>query len=470
MSNTPHEPAEGRTVPVRQLSLFDSTNIIVGIIIGATIYESLPTIAAGVPNIWAFAGIWLLGGLLSWVGALCYVELANMFPEEGGDYVYLTRAFGRRLGFVFAWSQAWVNRPGSIGVMAFVFARYANVLFPLEGRLGVSEQVARVVYAVVSVIALSAVNLLGVQQGKWTQNVLTIAKVVGLAIVFGIGMLYSTPSAGAVSEGGWSGDGFALAMILVLYAYGGWADMAYVGAEIRDPKKNIHRALMLGTVAVMVLYVLVSLAFAHALGFQGLRSASAPAADVAKLGVGAWGERFISVLICVSALGAINGLIFTSSRIYFAMGRDHQWFAWLGQWNERFGTPVRSLVVQAVVTVALIAGFGLTTLRDPFDPTKTISAFTNMVIFTSPVFWAFMVLVGLAVYQLRDTVPNAHRPYRLPFYPFTPFVFAASSLWMCYRAVLWAHLNRSYAAFAAIGLLAAGVIACIYDPPPRKTK
>jgi amino acid transporter len=463
MNTTPHDPSDGFATPKRQLSLFDSTNIIVGIIIGAAIYESVPVIAANVPSFWWLIGVWLLGGVLSLCGALCYVELANIFPEEGGDYVYLTQAFGRRVGFLFAWCLVWVIRPGSIGAMAFVFARYANQLFPLDTWMPRSdpkdaEQAAQVIYAAASVLALSAVNFLGVKQGKWTQNVLTTAKVLGLVAVFVVGMMFSSPTAAAApAETASGGENFALAMIFVLFAYGGWADMAYVGAEIRDPRKNIYRALMLGTIAVATLYILLTVAFVHAKGFEGVRAAEALAADVAELGLGAAGKRFVSVLICVSALGAINGLIFTGSRIYFAMGRDHALFAWLGKWNERLGTPVRSLLLQTVITVAVIVGFGL-----------TASGFRSSVMFTTPGYWFFMVLVGLAVYQLRDIVPNASRPYRLPWYPVTPFIFCTSSLWMCYRSVLYAHENRNHAAFWAIGLFAAGLLACIYDPQPRK--
>ena len=463
MNTTPHDPPDHSAVPKRQLSLFDSTNIIVGIIIGAAIYESVPLIASNVPGFWWLIGAWLLGGVLSLCGALCYVELANIFPEEGGDYVYLTQAFGRRVGFLFAWCLLWIIRPGSIGAMAFVFARYANHLFPLDNMVGSlaqadSKQVAMVIYATAAVALLSVINFLGVKQGKWTQNVLTIAKILGLGAVFVVGMLFSSPTPAPVpAEIASGGENFALAMIFVLFAYGGWADMAYVGAEIRDPKKNIYRALMLGTIAVATLYILLTFAFVHAKGFQGVRSASALAADVAQLGLGAAGDRFVSVLICVSALGAINGLVFTGSRIYFAMGRDHALFAWLGQWNERLGTPVRSLLLQTVITVAVIIGFGL-----------TASGFHSSVLFTTPGYWFFMVLVGLAVYQLRDTVPSASRPYRLPWYPVTPFIFCTSSLWMCYRSVLYAHENRNYAAFWALGLLALGILACIYDPPPRK--
>jgi len=335
-----HDPAPS-AAPQRHLTLFDSTCIIVGIIIGAGIYETTWLIASNVPTnwtllpsfsllgVWSFPGVvvpgawslvavWIIGGILSLLGALCYTELANMYPKEGGDYVYLTRAYGRPIGFLFAWSQLWVVRPGSIGAMAYIFARYANRLVPLDSYLaGIAPmepgQMAMLVYAAGSVLLLSAINILNVQTGKWTQNLLTVLKFLGLGAVCVVGFLVESPKSGvaaAPASGGGSID-IGLAMILVLFAYGGWNEMAYVGSEVRNPKKNILRALLLGTVAVMACYVVATLAFLHAFGFEGVRGAQAVAADVMQLHLGPPGEKFISLLIAVSALGSINGQIFT---------------------------------------------------------------------------------------------------------------------------------------------------------------
>ena len=164
-------------VPRRELTLFDSTCIIVGIIIGAAIYCSSPNVARLAPSATWLIGLWLLGGALSLIGALCYAELATAYPKEGGDYVYLTRAFGRAVGFLFAWCQLWIVRPGSIGAMAYAFAEYANRIWPrAEGGAATYVLVA---YAAGSIVVLTGVNMVGVREGKWTQNVLTTAKVLG---------------------------------------------------------------------------------------------------------------------------------------------------------------------------------------------------------------------------------------------------------------------------------------------------
>jgi amino acid transporter len=502
--------------PRRQLTLLDSTSIIVGIIIGSSLYESTPLIANMVPSSgwleWTLTwlpgsptlsvpgtawlvGFWVLGGLLSLVGALVYAELATAYPESGGDYVYLTRAFGRRLGFLFGWAQLWVVRPGSIGAMAFVFARYANELLVFFlARLApdlaplVSGRAALAAWAVAAIVVLSLVNMLGVQQGKWTQNVLTLAKVLGVVAIVAAGFFWATPPQAAAPAGPPSSGDFRLALILILYAYGGWNEMAYVGAEVRNPEKNIVRALVLGTVAVTVIYLLINLAFVRALGFEGLRNVlpegKAVASEVLqRTRIGAVGSPLVSLLICITALGAINGLIFTGSRIYYAMGNDHRFFAWLGRWSPRWGTPVRSLAIQAAVTLALVVGFRL--MHGPADqpapgpqPAATAVAalqpaapkpppptdFEGMVQFTTPVFWFFFLLIGETLFILRDREPGVRRPFRVPWFPRLAIWFYLSSLFMLYSSISYAIEKQAYEALWAVGVVLLGLAVSYFDP------
>jgi amino acid transporter len=454
----PREGSVPRDAPRRELTLFDSTCIIVGIIIGVGIYRSSPDIAGLAPNAAWLIGLWLLGGGLSLVGALCYAELGTAYPLEGGDYVYLTRAFGRAAGFLFAWCQLWIVRPGSIGAMAYAFAEYANRVWPQAA--GGSRIYVLVVYAVGSILVLTAVNILGVREGKWTQNVLTVAKIVGLGAIVAVGLVRAapasatpatTPIAASPSLFSFAND-IGLAMFFVLFTYGGWNEMALVGAEVKEPGKNILRALLVGTLAVTAIYVLVNVAFLHSLGLHGLRHATA-AADVLELGIGRWAGMAISFLICISALGAINGQIFTGSRIYYAMGRDHRLYAWLGRWNARRGTPVCSLLIQGAITLVLAVWFGLSQ-----------EGFESMVKFTTPGFWFFSILVGASVYVLRRHEPAMARPYRVPGYPVTPALFCLSSAWMVYSSVAYAVQHGSWEALWSIGVLLIGVAMSFYKP------
>jgi amino acid transporter len=263
-------PSDPTGQPRQQLSLLDSTSIIVGIIIGSGIYQSSPTIATGAGRLahWLapllhltapdqqdalavaiLIGIWIVGGLIALVGAACYAELATAFPQSGGTYVYLSEAFGRSVGFAFAWAEFWIVRPGNIGAMAFVMARYARQLLP---PTTLPDHLLELLLAVTAILVMCVLNAIGLRTGKWTQNVLSGAKVLGLVAIVVAGIsLAREPSAAALPAVPWKTAG--LSLILVMFAYGGWADMSLVAAEVRDPRRNIMRALFLGIFVVAVI-------------------------------------------------------------------------------------------------------------------------------------------------------------------------------------------------------------------------
>lgn len=452
MNQAADNPADS---PHRALSLFDTTSIIVGIIIGAGLYRTSGTVASFMPGPWSLLGIWALGGGFAFLGSLCYAELATMYPAEGGDYVFLSRAFGRRMGFVFAWSQLWIVRPGSIGGMAYVFGDYASRLYSLGDR-------SSLVYAALAVLLLTLVNMHGVQEGKWTQNILTTAKVLGLLGVVAVGLWHSAPQPIAPAAKTSATYNVALAMVFVLYAYGGWNDISYVGAEVRDPKRNILRALLLGTGTVTVIYLLANLAFWHALGFTGVRNATAVAAEVASLGLGKWGEKAISILICISALGAINGMVFTGARIYYALGKEHRLFAPLGVWSVRWGTPLRSLALQGVITLTLMLGLqAVDSLVAKSRHASPADGFEQMARFMFPFFWLFMVLVSLSLFWLRRKEPHVERPFRVSLFPLVPILFCAGTLFMLYSSVTFAWSQQAPEAWWSIGMFFIGVVLCL---------
>jgi len=471
--NNPDQPA---AAPKRQLTLLDTTSIIMGIVIGAAIFESTSVIASSVTSGLSLILMWLVGGLMALVGALCYAELTTTYPREGGDYVYLTRAFGRRCGFLFAWAQFWVVRPGSIGAMAYVFGRYANQLRPLDAWVG--SNFALMTYAAAAIVVLSFLNILGVREGKWTQNILTTVKVVGLLAIFFVAFFAAEPAAAQPSAAPAAASDYRLALILIMFTFGGWNDMAYVAAEVRDPDKNLARALLLGTLAITAIYMLVTFAFLHVLGFDGVRNSQAVATEAVEGTLGDWGVRAISVLICVSCLGAINGMVFTGARIYYATGTEHPLFARLGVWSQRFGTPVRSLVLQAVVTLAVVVGFGLPANVDTPPASggaaqveqvagQAEDGFTKMVIFTTPVFWLFFLLSGVSLIVLRRSDRQTPRAYRVPGYPITPIVFCLSCLFMLAASLDYAWGNWSAEVFWSLGLLAAGLVVSLFVVRPR---
>jgi len=475
------------TAPKKQLTLFDSTCLIMGIIIGAGIFRSAGDIPGLMPNWWSVLILWAIGGVISLFGALAYAELATAYPHQGGDYVYLGRAYGRWSGFLFGWVQLSVVRPGDIAVMAFAFATYARTLFdpffptaslladaghvtatwvqfgglpcvcgpgailqPIVASPAMGEMSAwqgspycEIVYACAATLVFTAINILGVTQGKWTQNLLTLAKVLGLGGIVLVAVLASpaasTESAAPARE--FSLPSASLALIFVLFTFGGWNEMAYVAAEVKNPHRNIWRALILGTVTVTVVYLLVNSAYLRVLGFDGMAKSDAVATATVSAVFPKYATVLISVLVCVSALGAVNGLVFTGARISYAVGSENRAFRWLGQWNSRTGTPVPALLVQGIITLILVV---------------TLGSFEKGVIYTASAVYTFYLFTSLAVIVLRDKEPQVDRPFRLrayPLYPLTTFIFGGVCVFLIYSAVVY----KPVIAAIALGIALAGL-------------
>ena len=373
------------------LGMWDAVAIIVGIVVGSAIFKSPTMVFQNVSGPGVALGVWAVGGALSFIGALCYAELATTYPRSGGDFHYLTQAFGRLFGFLFGWAQLSVILTGSIASMAYVFADYAGKLWNLESAaqgiqagtgIAVTGAVLTVILVVAPIILLSVMNVLGVVVGKVVQNILSLVKVAGLVGIVLAGLFFtagpadgvdstdesvdavalqdvalvdSEQAGAAVAEGAESqtpkssdsaasdsaasasaaGLSLGLAMVFVLYAFGGWNDAAFVAAEVRGQRRNLPLALLLGVGIITVIYLLVNYAYLSVLGFAGARETFTPASDVMQKAVGPWGGKVISILVMISALGAINGLILTGSRVYATLGHEHRVFAWLGRWNQR---------------------------------------------------------------------------------------------------------------------------------------
>jgi amino acid transporter len=433
--------------PKKELSLFDSTSIIVGIIIGTGVYVMAPDIAKGAYSWWGVLAIWIIGGLLSLCGAVGYAELATAYPKEGGDYVYLSRAYAPSAGFLFGWTQLTIVRPGDIAAMAFAFATYARTIYdPFSQHPRFSQQL----FATSAVVILTVINIIGVKEGKWVQNLLTVVKALGLLAIVAIAVIAPAPSGTPAS---FPSLPFSLALIFVLFTYGGWNEMAYVAAEVKNPSRNIVRALVLGTVAVTVLYLLVNGAFLYTLGYKGLAASEAVARDSIATVFPKTAPALISALVCISALGVVNGLIFTGARITYAMGADHKIFALFGRWNRLTGTPVWALLIQGIIAVVLILIFG---------------SFVETVLYTAPAVYAFYLATSLAVIVLRFKEPAVERPYKVSGYPVTTLIFSAVCAFLIYKALTYALATRPVSVIILFSALASGILVYLLDAFLRK--
>jgi amino acid transporter len=432
-----------------KLGLWDAVSIIVGIIIGVGIFETPPHVFKQIQEPWVIITLWALCGLLSLIGAFCFAELASTYPRSGGEYVYLTRAFGPLTGFLFAWAQLTVIRSGSIAIVAYIFGYHAASLLDLDNT-GIF------VLAGLSVIVLTIVNLLGVRLGTRTQNVLTVAKVLGLAAIVVVGFGWGqeqveTPPAISYSAGTLAG-----ALMIILWTYAGWHEAAYIVSEAHNRTRNIPLALILGTVIVTAIYLLINIAYLVGLDSAELNDAKGRWAPllVNRVWPG-YGPRVIDTLIVVSSLGAINGSIFTTARMYSEFGADHRLFSALSHWSKRWRTPVRALIVQGLICLALICGVWM--MRGDKD------SFEGAVSLTAAVFWTFFFLTGCALIRLRHIDPDAPRPFRVPGYPVVPILFCASCAYMVVGTILFDALKS----LIGLGILLAG-LAFYFIPPKRR--
>jgi len=437
--------AVAATMPVEpRFGLRDAVGIVVGIVVGTAIFRSPALVFRNTPGPAAALGVWALGGGLCLCGALCYAELATTYPRNGGDYEYLGRAFGRPVGFLFAWSQLWIVLTASLGAMAYAFADYGVRLLDLAPA-------AVPWLAGGAVVVLSLVNLAGVAAGRTLQNVLTGVKVLGLAGVV-VAALFGggAPAApGPPPSSASSAGGAGLALVFVLYAYGGWNDAVYVAAEVRDRRRNLPRALLLGLAGILAIYLAVNAAYVSVLGFAGARASATPAADVLARTVGPWGVRAISALVMVSALGAIQGMLLTGSRVYATVGEDYRLFRWLARWSRR-AAPAAALVLQAAIALllvllvgtgagrgaldALLAGLGL----PPVPWGRYPGGFEALVAASAPVFWTFFLLSGVAYVVLRVRDGARPRPFAAPWFPLPAVVFLATCVAMLRASLAYA--------------------------------
>lgn len=449
------------TSRAQSLGLWDAISVIIGIVVGAGIYETAPFILSSVGSTGAAMALWALGGLLSLIGALCYAELASTYPRTGGDYVFLTLAYGRGVGFLFGWAELCCIMTGSIGMMVYIFAHYAGRLWSIPSHL-------QYLLAAGAVIVLTGLNLLGIAVGKGAQNLLTLAKVLGIGAILFAGIRYGDIGRLAESETLTGKPDYRLAMILILYTYGGWNDAAFVAAEQRNQRRNIPLALILGTLLVTAIYLLINVAYILVLGFNGAARAKEIAADVLERLAGVQGERLMCVLVLVSSLGAANGLVLTGSRIYATLGRDHRLFALLGAWSPRWHAPLRSLLVQCFVTLLMILAVGTSTGHNLIDRLLGIfgrqapdwgarSGFQTLLDCSAPAFWFFFLLSGLSLFVLRYTDATRERPFRVPFYPIVPLIFCTACGFMFYSAVTYAASSVGWLALAGLAPILLGV-------------
>jgi APA family basic amino acid/polyamine antiporter len=442
----------------RAIGPFAATLLVIGSIIGSGIFLTTGTMADTLPSATLLILAWVLGSLFALFGALTYAEMAAMFPRSGGVYVFLREAFGPLPGFLYGWATLLVVLAGGTAAVAVGFADYFSYFFPslsskhivAEIPLGFTTMViARSqLVAVTAIVVLGAINYVGVRAGSGTNAVLTIAKVIGLILLplFALLAAQTTPAwtpmlpaaaAGAEPAGQSVIAAFGVALIAVLWAAEGYYFLTYAAGEVRDPTRNLPRALTFGLLAVMVIYVTVNLAYLYALPMEVLRGTTRVAEAAATAMVGPAGATIIALTVLISTLGADAAVILGASRLFYAMAQDGLLMPSAAAVHPKYRTP-------HIAIVGLVIWSSLLALSGTYEQLFTYVVFVSVL---------FSMLGGLALFQLRRTRPEADRPYRVWGYPVIPALFIAGAAFMVVNTLM----SRPVQSISGLGLLVLGL-------------
>lgn len=421
----------------RQIGLWSAIGIVIGTTIGSGIFRSPAGIADKLPGPLPLATIWVAGGLLALCGALSFAELGSMYPRTGGVYAYVKEGFGRLPAFLFGWAEITVIRAAAVGAIATTFADYFLRVTHL-----LPEEQSRYV-AAVAIMLMGTVNILGVKWGTLTINLTTIAKYGGLLFIIIVALALGLPRTGGhftptMPAGSFSMSAFGLALVSVLWAYDGWGDLSYVGGEVKDPQRNLPRALIGGTIMIVAIYLLANVAYLAVLSVDEIRRSPLVAADVANRVMGRSGEVLVSVLVMFSTFGALTASLFASPRIFFAMAEDGLFFRPVAKVHPKFGTPHVAIGINIVLAVVFV-------LIRTFE--QLADAFVTAII-------PFYALAVGAMFVLRHR-PGYAPPFRTPGYPIVPLLFVLSTIYLLANALI-DPASRSATAIT-LGIVALGI-------------
>jgi amino acid transporter len=419
------------TLP-RKLGLWSTAGIVIGITIGSGIFRTPAGIAQLVPNPRLLLILWVFGGLLSLCGALSFAELAAMLPESGGFYAYLREGWGRPVAFLFGWSELVLIRANALGGMAIVFGEYALRTAGVDPTTHVFA--ARTIAAGAIAFAAAA-NIRGIVLGARIVGFSTAAKMAALAGIalsaFALGSAHgahwSHLAASSASTSAVSVSSIGLALVSVLYAYDGFGDVSFAGGEVESPARNLPRAIILGTVAIVVTYVLTNVAYLYVLPISGVARSPLVAADVMEAVFGRAGAVAVSLVVMISTFSAVNGVTLSAPRIFFAMAEDRLFFSALGRVHPRFHTPYIAILISALLGMTLVMS-------------RTFEALSSTMVLAV---WPFYALTVAALFRLRVRRPDAERPYRVAGYPFVPAIFIATVVWFIVNALITAPISTT---------------------------
>ena len=420
------------TLP-RRLGLWSAIAVVIGTTIGSGIFRSPASIANRLPGPLPLFAVWVVGGALALCGALTLAEVAGALPYTGGIYVFLREGWGRLVAFLFGWAELVIIRAAALGAIAITFAEYFLRVLGYDPTKAPYDAYAHYT-AAVSIVVMAAVNIVGVKFSSWVQNVTTVAKYAGLLLIVLVALALGFPRTGghftpAAPPGSFSVSAFGLALVSVLWAYDGWADLSFISGEVKDPRRNMPRALILGAVAIIAIYLLANVGYLAVMPVDEIRGSRLVAADVAQRLVGAAGVLFVSSTVMLSTFGTLNGSILTSPRIWFAMADDGLFFRRVAAVHPRYQTPYIAISIAAALGAAFV-------LLRTFE--QLADTFVTAII-------PFYALGVASIYVLRRRA-DYDPPFRTPGYPMVPALFVLATIYLLLNAIIdpssrWATLG-----------------------------
>ncbi len=437
---------------VRRLSLFDATMIVISGIIGSGIFINPYVVAQAVRTPFLILGVWIAGGVIALFGAFVFAELSTVVPRVGGQYAFFREAFHPLVAFLHGWSLLLIVQSAATAAVAVALSQYAARLVDLPPGSGKAV-------AVSMMLGLAGFHALGIKPGAILINAITFAKTLALVVLI-FGAFFITRGIGGtglvmepMAPAGLSGlalvSAFFAGLVPAMFAYGGWQNLNFVAEEVKEPQRNLPRAILIGVACVILVYVGVNIAYVHVLGAEGLAATQTPAADLAARLAGETGAKAVSLLIVVSTFGFLNLALLSAPRVYYAMAADGLFFKSLARLSPRFHVPTASILLQGALA-ALFALF------NTYDRLLSYAVFAD---------WVFFALAGVALIVFRRTRPDAERPYPTPFYPWVPLLFTLSGVGIVLNLFVADPSN----AFAAAGVIALGVpVYLVWSRKPRK--
>ncbi|MCA1586489.1 MAG: amino acid permease [Acidobacteria bacterium] len=407
---------------VRRLGLWSSIGIVIGITIGGGIFRTPAGIATRVPEPTLMLSVWIIGGVIVLCGALAFAELSAAMPETGGMYVYLREGWGRAYAFLYGWSQLVLIRAAALGGISSVFGEYCLRSFGIDP----GQHADWADYLAAAAIAVAALtNVRGVQFGALLAGLSTIAKFSALSLLVlasfvlggasGASWQHLAPTGAAVNP-----QLYGLALISVLWAYDGFADLSFASGEVKDPQRNLPRAIILGTVAIIAIYLLANVAYLYVNPIEKVQTSRLVSADTMAAMFGQAGVAFISVIVMISTFGSLMGSMLASPRVFFAMADDRLFFRQIASVHPRYHTPY--------VAILLACGLGIAMVL-----TQTFEQLTDTFVLAM---WPFYALSVAAIYRLRQAQPHLHRPYKVIGYPYVPAVFIIAAVYLVVNALV----------------------------------